>query len=50
MNVLPRKVVIDASLVVDLYAAPTEEHASIAEELVTWIARGFCKGFVDVVF
>ena len=31
VNVLPRKVIIDASLVIDLYAAPNENRASIAE-------------------
>ncbi len=45
MPPLPKKVVVDASLIVDLYAAPTEERASIAEEVVTWITRGIVEAY-----
>jgi len=45
VNALRRKVVIDASLIIDLYAAPSEERASIAEEVVTWITRGIVDAF-----
>ncbi len=38
VNVLAsRRVVIDASLVIDLYAAPNDMRASIAEEVLSWI-------------
>ncbi len=46
VNVLSRKVVIDASLIVDLYAAPNEKRASIAEEVTTWITRGVMEAYV----
>jgi len=42
---LPKKVVVDASLIVDLYAAPNEERASIAEEVVTWISKGVIEAY-----
>ncbi len=36
MPSLPKKVVVDASLIVDLYTGPTEERASVAEEVGTF--------------
>ena len=42
---MPKKVVVDASLIVDLYAAPNEERASIAEEVVTWISKGVIEAY-----
>ena len=45
VNVLPRKVVIDASLVIDLYAAPNEDRASIAEEVARVITQGGVEAY-----
>lgn len=45
VNVLPRKVVIDTSLVIDLYAAPNENRASIAEEVARLIMQGAAEAY-----
>lgn len=45
MNVLAKNIVVDASLILDLYAAPDEERASIAEEVTGWIMRGLVEAY-----
>ena len=47
MNVLPKKAVIDVSLIIDLYATPNGEHASIAEEVATWITESVAEVLND---
>ncbi|MEM1611512.1 MAG: type II toxin-antitoxin system VapC family toxin [Sulfolobales archaeon] len=42
---MPRRIVIDASLLIDLYAAPDENRASIAEEIVKWIMQGSAEAY-----
>ena len=45
VNALPRKVVIDASLVIDLYAAPNENRASMAEDVARLIMQGDVEAY-----
>ena len=46
MNVLASKrVVVDASVVIDLYAAPDDRRASIAEEVMSWVTAGFVEAY-----
>jgi len=40
-----KRVVIDASLIIDLYAAPNDMRASIAEELASWIAAHLVEAY-----
>ncbi len=40
-----RRVVIDASIVVDLFAAPDDRRAGIAEEVTSWIERGLVAAY-----
>lgn len=40
-----RKVVLDASLLIDLYAAPNEDRASIAEEIARLVAQGAVEAY-----
>ncbi len=42
---MPRKIVVDASLVIDLYAAPNESRASIAEEVTRLIMQGVVEAY-----
>ena len=46
MNVLAgKRVVVDASVIIDLYAAPDDRRASIAEEVMSWITGGFVEAY-----
>ncbi len=45
MNISPRKIVIDTSLAIDLYAAPNESLASIAEEVTRLIMQGVVEAY-----
>ncbi len=46
VNVLANKrVVIDSSLIIDLYAAPNDMRASIAEEVASWIATHLVEAY-----
>ena len=46
MNVLANKrVVVDASVIIDLYAAPDDRRASIAEEVMSWVTAGFVEAY-----
>jgi len=40
-----KRAVIDASLVIDLYAAPNDMRASIAEEALSWITLRFVEAY-----
>ena len=40
-----RRVVVDASLVIDLYAAPSDARASIAEEAFSWVAARLVEAY-----
>jgi len=40
-----KRVVIDASLIIDLYAAPNDMRASIAEEVSSWIATRLVEAY-----
>jgi len=40
-----KKVVIDASLIIDLYAAPNDMRASIAEEVLSWISMHIVEAY-----
>jgi len=44
-----RRVVIDASLIVDLYAAPNDMRASIAEEVLSWISTGLVEAYAPKI-
>ena len=46
MNVLAgKRVVVDASVIIDLYAAPDDRRASIAEEVMSWVTGGFVEAY-----
>ena len=46
MSVLAsRRVVVDASLIIDLYAAPDDIRASIAEEVSSWISARIIEAY-----
>jgi len=46
VNVLANKrVVVDASVIIDLYAAPDDRRASIAEEVMSWVTAGFVEAY-----
>jgi len=45
VDVLPKKAVINASLIIDLNAAPNEERASIVEEVATWITKSVVEAY-----
>jgi len=40
-----KRVVVDASLIIDLYAAPNDMRASIAEEVLSWITAGLVEAY-----
>jgi len=40
-----KRVVVDASVVIDLYAAPDDRRASIAEEVMSWVTAGFVEAY-----
>lgn len=40
-----KRVVIDASVLVDLYAAPSEERAAIAESIASWVVKGLIESY-----
>lgn len=40
-----KRVVVDASVIIDLYAAPDDRRASIAEEVMSWITGGFVEAY-----
>ena len=42
---MARRAVVDASLMIDLYAAPSEKRAQIAEEVATWIMKGLVEAY-----
>jgi len=46
VNVLAgKRVVVDASVIIDLYAAPDDRRASIAEEVMSWVTGGFVEAY-----
>jgi predicted nucleic acid-binding protein len=45
VNALVKRVIVDASVVIDLYAAPSEDRASIAEEVARWILEGSVEAY-----
>ncbi|MCD6096116.1 MAG: type II toxin-antitoxin system VapC family toxin [Thermoprotei archaeon] len=40
-----KRVVVDASLIIDLYTAPDDMRASIAEEVLSWITTGLVEAY-----
>ena len=40
-----KRVVVDASVIIDLYAAPDDRRASIAEEVMSWVTGGFVEAY-----
>ena len=40
-----KRVVVDASVIIDLYAAPDDRRASIAEEVMSWVTAGFVEAY-----
>jgi len=40
-----KRVVVDASVIIDLYAAPDDRRASIAEEVMSWVTGGFVESY-----
>ena len=42
---MPKKVVIDASLIIDLYAAPNEARALLAEEVTSWVMKSLVEAY-----
>ena len=40
-----KRVVVDASLIIDLYAAPNDMRASIAEEVLSWITTSLVEAY-----
>ena len=40
-----KRIVVDASLIIDLYAAPNEVRASIAEEVTSWITKHLVEAY-----
>ena len=42
---MPKKVIADASLVIDLYAAPNEDRAAVAEEVAKRITQGVAEAY-----
>lgn len=42
---LTKKIVIDASLIIDLYAAPNDIRASIAEDVMSWVASHLVEAY-----
>ena len=42
---LTKKIVIDVSLIIDLYAAPNDIRASIAEDVMSWVASHLVEAY-----
>jgi len=40
-----KRVVVDASLIIDLYTVPDDMRASIAEEVLSWITTGLVEAY-----